>query len=76
MTGNCYVVYSVSKPGDYVVSIRFNQEHIPDSPFRVYVSPPAGQARKLSLASLPQRVMVCLALISLGELEKEGWAVL
>ncbi|KAG8138534.1 hypothetical protein E2320_004480 [Naja naja] len=31
--GSCGVSYVVQEPGDYEVSIKFNDEHIPDSPF-------------------------------------------
>ena len=33
--GNCHVTYKVTVPGIYVVSVKFNDEHIPDSPFQV-----------------------------------------
>jgi filamin len=28
--GSCGVTYKVSEPGEYLVSIKFNDEHIPD----------------------------------------------
>ncbi|KAA8591193.1 hypothetical protein FQN60_002136 [Etheostoma spectabile] len=39
---------------DYEVSIRFNDEHIPDSPFVVPVASPSDDARRLTVASLQE----------------------
>ncbi|VDO57299.1 unnamed protein product [Brugia timori] len=33
--GNCHFNYKVSKPGEYLISIKFNNQHITDSPFKV-----------------------------------------
>lgn len=41
--------------GEYVVSIKFNDEHIPDSPFRVPVLPSSGDARKVTVEALKQK---------------------
>ncbi|GFN93493.1 filamin-c [Plakobranchus ocellatus] len=53
--GSCNVAYRVSEPGEYYVSVKFNDEHIPDSPFRVNVTPSIGDARKLSIQSMQDR---------------------
>ena len=50
--GTCGVSYTCSEPGDYQISIKFNDEHIPESPFNAYVSPPIGDAKKLTVHSL------------------------
>ncbi|CAF0854304.1 unnamed protein product [Didymodactylos carnosus] len=50
--GSCGVSYVCPEPGEYQVSIKFNDEHIPDSPFTVNVSPPIGDAKKLTIHSL------------------------
>lgn len=42
--------------GDYEVSIRFNDEHVPDSPFVVPVASPSDDARRLTVASLQVRL--------------------
>lgn len=42
----------LSSPGDYEVSIKFNDEHIPDSPFMVPVATLSDDARRLTIASL------------------------
>lgn len=34
------------------MSVLFNDEHIPDSPFRVPVLPSSGDARKVTVQSL------------------------
>lgn len=39
-------------PGDYEVSIKFNDEHIPDSPFIVPVATLSDDARRLTITSL------------------------
>ncbi|EFO87325.1 hypothetical protein CRE_31441 [Caenorhabditis remanei] len=48
--GNCHVDYKVATPGEYVVAVKFNDQHIPDSPFKVFVAPATGEVRKLELA--------------------------
>uniref|UniRef100_A0A8R1DV24 Uncharacterized protein n=2 Tax=Caenorhabditis japonica TaxID=281687 RepID=A0A8R1DV24_CAEJA len=48
--GNCHVDYKVVTPGEYIVAIKFNDQHIPDSPFKVFVAPATGEVRKLELA--------------------------
>ena len=42
--------------GDYEVSVRFNEEHIPDSPFVVPVASPSDDARRLTVAGLQVRL--------------------
>lgn len=34
--GSGYVSYVVTEPGEYRIGIKFNDEHIPDSPYKVY----------------------------------------
>ncbi|XP_039436619.1 filamin-A isoform X4 [Culex pipiens pallens] len=51
--GSCDVSYLVSEPGDYRIGLKFNDRHIPDSPFKVYVSPAMGEAHKLEIAQFP-----------------------
>lgn len=41
--------------GDYEVSIKFNDEHIPDSPFIVPVATLSDDARRLTITSLQVR---------------------
>ncbi|XP_061617262.1 filamin-C-like isoform X3 [Phyllopteryx taeniolatus] len=50
--GSCGVSYVVQEPGDYEVSIKFNDEHIPDSPFMVPVASLSDDARHLTITSL------------------------
>lgn len=38
------------------MSIRFNDEHVPDSPFVVPVASPSDDARRLTVASLQVRL--------------------
>ncbi|XP_043279891.1 filamin-A isoform X2 [Venturia canescens] len=51
--GSCYVSYTVAEPGDYRVGIKFNDQHIPDSPHKLYISPAMGDAHKLEVAQFP-----------------------
>uniref|UniRef100_A0A8D0GT13 Filamin C n=1 Tax=Sphenodon punctatus TaxID=8508 RepID=A0A8D0GT13_SPHPU len=50
--GSCGLSYIVQEPGDYEVSIKFNDEHIPDSPFVVPVASRSDDARRLTVTSL------------------------
>ncbi|XP_048512213.1 filamin-A isoform X4 [Athalia rosae] len=51
--GSCYVSYVAGDPGEYRVGIKFNDQHIPDSPHKVYISPAVGDAHKLEVAQFP-----------------------
>ncbi|XP_073773215.1 filamin-B isoform X1 [Danio rerio] len=52
--GSCGVSYVAQEPGDYEVSIKFNDEHIPESPFLVPVFAPVDDARRLTVTSLQE----------------------
>ncbi|KAJ8259883.1 hypothetical protein GJAV_G00174540 [Gymnothorax javanicus] len=52
--GSCGVSYVAQEPGDYEVSIKFNDQHIPDSPFLVPVCAPTDDARRLTVTSLQE----------------------
>ena len=41
--GSCSVSYVTTEPGEYLVSIKFNDTHIPDSPFKVPISAAGAQ---------------------------------
>ncbi|XP_075900104.1 filamin-C-like isoform X3 [Nelusetta ayraudi] len=55
--GSCGVSYVVQEPGDYEVSIKFNDEHVPDSPFMVPVATLSDDARRLTIASLQEKAL-------------------
>lgn len=40
--------------GEYRIGLKFNDEHVPDSPFKVYISPAVGDAHLLEVAQFPQ----------------------
>lgn len=46
--------YVVGFPGEYRIGIKFNDQHIPDSPYKVYISPAMGDAHKLEVAQFPE----------------------
>ena len=50
--GTCGVTYSAAEVGDYIIAIKFNDEHIPDSPFRVPIGPQSGDAKLVTVHSL------------------------
>ncbi|CAI5767330.1 filamin-B isoform X4 [Podarcis lilfordi] len=53
--GSCGVSYTAQEPGNYEVSIKFNDEHIPESPYLVPVIAPSDDARRLTVMSLQVR---------------------
>uniref|UniRef100_A0A8B9JFG6 Filamin B n=1 Tax=Astyanax mexicanus TaxID=7994 RepID=A0A8B9JFG6_ASTMX len=53
--GSCGVSYVANEPGDYEVSVKFNEEHIPESPYLVPVMAPSDDARRLTVTSLQVR---------------------
>ncbi|XP_047037060.1 filamin-A isoform X4 [Helicoverpa zea] len=56
--GSCDVSYKVEEPGEYRIGLKFNEQHIPDSPFKVYISPAVGDAHLLEVAQFPDSAQV------------------
>ena len=52
--GSCYVSYVVDEAGEYSVGIRFNEQHIPDSPYNVFISPKSDHAEKVRISNLDE----------------------
>ncbi|XP_025833644.1 filamin-A isoform X1 [Agrilus planipennis] len=52
--GSCDVSYKVTEPGEYRIGLKFNDEHVPDSPYKVYISPAVGDAHLLEVAQFPE----------------------
>ncbi|KAA3679014.1 filamin [Paragonimus westermani] len=59
--GSCGISYRVTEPGEYQCSVRFNDEHIPGSPFQVTINETmertfySPELRQLSVASIQDR---------------------
>lgn len=49
------VSYKVSKPGMYGIHVKFNDEHIPNSPYMVNIAPDSGIARTVTVHALKDR---------------------
>lgn len=49
------VTPSLPPTGDYEISVKFNEQHIPDSPYLVPVAAPANDARRLTVTGLQVR---------------------
>lgn len=56
--GSGLVTYKVSKPGEYRIGIKFNDQHIPDSPYNIYAVAQAGDARKIEIGAIPPEHML------------------
>lgn len=39
--------------GEYRIGIKFNDQHVPDSPYKLFMSPAMGDAHKLEVAQFP-----------------------
>ncbi|KAF7207732.1 filamin-B isoform X1 [Nothobranchius furzeri] len=52
--GSCGISYVATEPGDYEISVKFNDQHIPDSPYLVPVVAPVNDARRLTVAGLQE----------------------
>ncbi|XP_072296018.1 filamin-B isoform X2 [Eucyclogobius newberryi] len=52
--GSCGVAYIAQEPGDYEIAVKFNEQHIPDSPFLVPVVAPVTDARRLTVSGLQE----------------------
>jgi filamin len=53
--GYLTVGYVVSKPGDYGIHVKMNDEHVPESPETVYIVPVSGDAKKITFVGLRDR---------------------
>lgn len=49
-----FIARRIMLSGEYRVGIKFNDQHIPDSPHKVYISPAMGDAHKLEVAQFPE----------------------
>ncbi|KAL4712562.1 hypothetical protein ACJJTC_007578 [Scirpophaga incertulas] len=47
-----------NRRGEYRIGLKFNEQHIPDSPFKVYISPAVGDAYLLEVAQFPDSAQV------------------
>lgn len=54
-TGYLNVAYTVAKEGDYGVHVKFNDEHVPESPAIVRVLPLSRDAKKISFINIRDR---------------------
>ncbi|XP_071960406.1 filamin-C-like isoform X4 [Antedon mediterranea] len=52
--GSCQVSYLPTEQGEYLVKITYNDEPIPDSPFKPYIQAALGEARRVSVTSLQE----------------------
>jgi len=49
-----YIYYILNYvAGEYRVGIKFNDQHIPDSPYKLFISPAMGDAHKLEVFQFP-----------------------
>ena len=61
--------YTVEEPGEYTVGIRFNEKHIPGSPYKVYIQvmvfPTSSKGIKpmLMAVNLESTCVNCLILV-------------
>lgn len=58
--GSCHVGYKVSIAGEYRVSVLFNEQEVPDSPFRAIIMPLTGEVSKIELGPMPPDNMIQL----------------
>ncbi|ESO10099.1 hypothetical protein HELRODRAFT_72745 [Helobdella robusta] len=52
--GSCLVSYTCDTPGDYQIFMKYNDQNIPDSPFKVYVAP-SGSDKRLNIGDLQEK---------------------
>ncbi|XP_054641647.1 filamin-B [Dunckerocampus dactyliophorus] len=51
--GSCGVSYVAQEPGNYEIAVKFNDQHIPDSPYLVpVVAPPTYDTHRLNISGL------------------------
>lgn len=54
-TGFITVSYVVQRDGEYVIGVKFNDQHVPKSPCKVQVDPECEEAKKVSIHGLRDR---------------------
>lgn len=58
--GSCHIGYKVSEPGEYRISVFFDEQEVPDSPFRAFIMPLTGDVSKIELGPMPPDNMIQL----------------
>ncbi|KAG9509537.1 Filamin-A [Fragariocoptes setiger] len=58
--GSCHVGYTVDAPGEYRISVLFDNQEVPDSPYKAYIMPQTGDVAKIELGPLPPDNMIQL----------------
>lgn len=58
--GSAHIGYKVSEAGEYRISVHFNEQEIPDSPFRAFIMPLTGEVSKIELGPMPPESMIQL----------------
>ena len=58
-----YIICFCHITGQYGVHIKWNDEHIPNSPFKVTVSPDGGSARQVTIHAFKDRGLAVSLLI-------------
>jgi len=53
--GTSDVTYVVTEPGEYLITVKYNGEPIPDSPFKVFIAAVTGETQKLNIQNLQQQ---------------------
>jgi filamin len=53
--GYTTVNYKVSKEGEYGIHVKYDEEHVPDSPSMVYIAPESGDAKKVTVHGIRDR---------------------
>ena len=52
----------LQEPGEYSVGIRFNDQHIPDSPYRVFILPRSDHADKVTKMITKDLTTACMGI--------------
>eukprot|EP00914_Ancora_sagittata_P029586 GHVO01058605.1.p1 GENE.GHVO01058605.1~~GHVO01058605.1.p1 ORF type:complete len:718 (-),score=101.87 GHVO01058605.1:417-2570(-) len=55
--GNGYTTigYVVDKPGEYMIHVKYDDVHVPDSPSKVFIAPESSEAKNCTLHGLRDR---------------------
>lgn len=58
--GSCHIGYKVAQAGEYRVSVLFDEQEVPESPFRTIIMPNTGDISKVELGPMPPENMIQL----------------
>ena len=52
---SCRLFYTIALLGEYGIHVKYNDQHVPDSPTFVYIAPESGDAKMVTVQGIKDR---------------------